>query len=200
VSCFTSDENQDLAALRLRGDARSQDHVQACKRGRSWKLRSLHKGTVLRSRSVGPGANLLESHPRVPECAAGAGEQHFAADLRGCAGTVTFADRASLCADGWSVCTAADWVERHGAEAPTANHWTDDELRYGGTASASCWVHETSGQLCPLEAPMRVCAGTADGLGNSCNWIDCGYQSAPPPNHFFGGCLNNLTAGTLCCR
>jgi hypothetical protein len=44
---------------------------------------------------------------------------------------------------------------------------------------------------------MRVCpASGSDTEGNHCNWTTCGYGSTQ--NGWFGGCMGNLTAGTLC--
>jgi hypothetical protein len=71
--------------------------------------------------------------------------------------------------------------------------------------------------------PMRVCSNDPadppftepqpDPLGNICNWSRCAYGSsatvpdagpdadpdAAPSFDYFGGCDNNVTAGTLCC-
>ncbi len=47
---------------------------------------------------------------------------------------------------------------------------------------------------------MRVCADvTFDPLGNQCNWQGCAWQDTAENDHF-GGCDDNLTAGTLCCE
>jgi len=45
---------------------------------------------------------------------------------------------------------------------------------------------------------VRVCSGSTDPEGNTCVWINCGYLTATP-NQYFGGCINNPTAGALCC-
>jgi hypothetical protein len=46
---------------------------------------------------------------------------------------------------------------------------------------------------------MRVCRADSvwDGEANYCNWLHCGINTITP-DHFFGGCSGNLTAGTLC--
>lgn len=83
--------------------------------------------------------------------------------------------------------------------APTYNYWTDDPLKYAGTGSAACYVTLAGGtSYASATAPMRVCAGATDPLGNTCNWYDCGFNTVSP-NEYFGGCNSNYTAGTLCC-
>lgn len=131
-------------------------------------------------------------------CADGSEEQTFGSGMRGCAGKVTFAQRASLCASGFRVCTAAEWVSRRGSTAPSYSYWTNDNLRYNGTVGA-CYVSVTAGSLCSGGAePMRVCSGSVDPLGNTCQWVNCGLNTITP-NQYFGGCINNTTAGALCC-
>ncbi len=46
--------------------------------------------------------------------------------------------------------------------------------------------------------PARVCAGASDPEGNTCDYIDCGFETVRP-NEYFGGCGGSGTAGTLCC-
>lgn len=133
----------------------------------------------------------------VAGCLAGTDDQTFSKGMVGCAGTVHFDKRDSLCAPGYRVCKASEWVDHRGDKKPTFHYWTDDELRYGG-ASYSCYVSTSQGKACNHGEPMRVCAGHQDPKGNVCNWINCGYKSYKP-NHYFGGCLKNPTAGTLCC-
>lgn len=130
-------------------------------------------------------------------CQDGSNEQTFSKGMVGCAGTVTFDKRDSLCSALYGVCKAAEWVDRRGDKKPTYNYWTNDALRYRG-ASYSCYVSETSGHKCNPGEPMRVCAGHQDPKGNICNWINCGYKSYQP-SQYFGGCLKNPTAGSLCC-
>ena len=121
----------------------------------------------------------------------------------GCAGSVSYADRDTLCASGFEACTASEWVNHRDTQlTPDYNYWTDDALKYGaGGSSGNCWVDETDGNSCPSVSPMRVCTGDSSGtdsLGNTCNWDNCGYDGSTQ-NEYFGGCFGNTTAGTLCC-
>lgn len=126
-------------------------------------------------------------------------EQPFGLTMSGCGATRTWPDRATVCAPGYRVCTAAEWANRTSTDPPANNYWTDDDLRFRGTSGA-CWAHETDGFTCPPDQPMRVCSGTTDSIGNTCTWINCGYHTATP-SQFFGGCSSPTddTAGTLCC-
>ncbi len=125
-------------------------------------------------------------------------------EMFGCAGSVTYPNRADLCASGFHVCSAQEFVDKNGygstnAESPKHHYWTDDNLKYSGTGPGSCSAGST-GTSCGTNTPMRVCAPTADDPeGNHCNWVNCGYESTTP-NRYFGGCAGNTTAGTLCCR
>jgi hypothetical protein len=132
-------------------------------------------------------------------CAAGAADQLFQQGMRGCKGTVSFANRATLCSSGFRVCTAAEWVARRGGVAPTYNYWTNDVL-YASGMDGDCSVDLTYqlGDWCDGTNPMRVCVGHSDSLGNQCNWTGCGFNSRTPSEHF-GGCQSNPTAGALCC-
>lgn len=136
-----------------------------------------------------------------PDCADGAPAQVFGdytPEAVGCPGSVTWSQRASLCAPGSRPCTADEWVDARGSSQPAHNYWTNDNLRYGGS-SVSCFASKTSGTLCPSGQPMRVCTSSGtDAEGNVCNWENCGYN-ATSPNQYFGGCSGNTTAGTLCC-
>ena len=122
---------------------------------------------------------------------------------------MTFANRATLCAAGSRVCTAAEWVARRGtgtAGVPTYDYWTNDVLyagyMYGGNLEGdhNCEAHLTHQTLdwCDSTNPMRVCVGGSDPLGNTCNWTQCGYNTTTP-QEYFGGCQSNPTAGALCC-
>ncbi|MCC6559555.1 MAG: M4 family metallopeptidase [Polyangiaceae bacterium] len=114
----------------------------------------------------------------------------------GCAGTVGFGSRDTLCGPGTYVCSAAQWKSRRGTGVPAHNYWTNDELKYSGTSSA-CSASLSTGTSCGAN-PMRVCSPTqTDPEGNNCNWTGCGLDSTS--NSYFGGCVNNTTAGTLCC-
>jgi hypothetical protein len=119
----------------------------------------------------------------------------------GCAGSVTWANRGSLCAAGSSPCSASTWhnVQQNWGGVPTHNYWTSDNLKYSGSGTNACFASTTVGTLCPTGQPMRVCKGGTDPEGNVCNWFNCGYGSNSP-NEFFGGCAGNNTAGTLCCK
>jgi len=45
-----------------------------------------------------------------------------------------------------------------------------------------------------------VCPSSGkDAEGNHCNWTNCGLN-ANSPNEYFGGCVGNATAGTLCAK
>jgi hypothetical protein len=142
----------------------------------------------------GPG------EPIVCGCASGTAlSEIFNGGMVGCRGVITWPDRAQLCGEGFQPCTAAQWVALRGGAAPDYQYWTDDELRYEGVQD-SCWVLLSGGKICsPASAPMRVCTGASDALGNTCTWFNCGYLAAGP-NEFFGGCSGGTTtAGTLCC-
>lgn len=122
----------------------------------------------------------------------------FAPNMVGCTGKVTWANRSTLCPAGTTVCTASDWVARRAGKKPSYNYWTNDNLGYGGKGEKDCFAGTSKVKSCG-SSPMRVCRGNTDPLGNQCNWTDCGYQSKDPDQEF-GGCLNNPTAGTLCCK
>ncbi len=130
-------------------------------------------------------------------CADGTVEQVFPNGMVGCAGAVTFANRASLCAPGYQPATSAQWVANRGTAVPTHDYWTADALKYSGSGPSACSVSTTVGTDCGA-TPMRVCtaAGT-DAEGNQCNWQHCGLN-ANTPDEFFGGCVGNTTAGTVC--
>ncbi|HEX7798369.1 MAG TPA: hypothetical protein VF456_28595 [Vicinamibacterales bacterium] len=131
-------------------------------------------------------------------CADGSVEQVFASLVVGCAGSVTQANAASLCAPGWIVAAATDWTVEHGSVAPLHDYWTSDALKFNGTGSNACFVSTTVGSSCPAGSPMRVCtAGGTDSEGNTCTWTNCGLD-ANAPDQFFGGCFGNNSAGTLC--
>ncbi|MBN1960033.1 MAG: carboxypeptidase regulatory-like domain-containing protein [Deltaproteobacteria bacterium] len=126
--------------------------------------------------------------------------EFFGPDMIGCAGTFTWSQRSAVCTSaGLTVCTAQNWVDRHRQLAPQYNYWTDDALQRAGTGTGDCYVSTTGGTACsPATAPMRVCAGATDTLGNACTWYNCGREVASP-NEYFGGCDGNITAGVLCC-
>ncbi|MBW2736254.1 MAG: hypothetical protein JRH20_28030 [Deltaproteobacteria bacterium] len=131
-------------------------------------------------------------------CKDASAEQTFSDNMRGCAGTVTYANRDTLCAKDFSPCSAKEWVDNRNGQAPNYNYWTNAKLRWAGYSSGNCATVFYGGGGCG-EDPMRVCASKLDPLGNRCNWIDCGFLSRDP-KEYFGGCLGNKTAGVLCCR
>jgi hypothetical protein len=116
----------------------------------------------------------------------------------GCAGRVSFANRASLCPVGFGVCNPQQWVNRRAGKAPSYVYWTNVNLGYDGS-NQDCRVGAVGAPYSSCSQPMRVCNNYTDPLGNKCNWKGCGFESKTP-NQFFGGCENNATAGTLCCK
>jgi len=131
-------------------------------------------------------------------CSDGSEERVFSKGaMIGCAGSVTWEDRESLCSVGWTACSADQWVDLRNGLAPTHNYWTSDQLLYYGNPG-TCMASVSYGNSCNSGTPMRVCAGVSDPEGNRCNWFDCGYDNFTP-NQYFGGCNGNNYAGTLCC-
>lgn len=132
-------------------------------------------------------------------------QRFWDSDMFGCAGSVTYANRASLCAAGYHACSAQEFVANNtygtsNAEPPKHHYWTNDQLGYGGTKSA-CWAAAAGGTSCGATTPMRVCSpDTFDPEGNKCNWTGCGFGSGNTTDRHFGGCAGNTTAGTLCCK
>ena len=145
----------------------------------------------------------------IPGCASGAAAQKLGSTtdaagnvhtLVGCAGTVLFQDRASLCASnfGWIPAHAPMVTAATPTVAPLHNYWTDDSLRYSGNA-ASCSVSTTTGNACLVSnGPMRVCtASGTDPEGNSCTWNGCRLDGSGVAA--FGGCSSpGSRAGTVC--
>ena len=72
-------------------------------------------------------------------CAPGTQSELFPNGMVGCTGTIGFPDRGSLCAPGWHVCSAEEWVERRGGLVPGYHYWTDDNLGVSG-ADGNCAV------------------------------------------------------------
>jgi hypothetical protein len=154
------------------------------------------------SASLPADAPVLELPPLVAAgCADGTTEQVFAGGIVGCAGAVTYPNRARLCATGYHPLAAMTWRTSRGPTEPTHHYWTDDILNYTGSGTGMCSAeYQTRGTACPANQPMRVCArAVTDPEGNRCNWFNCSFDSGgTTPNHFFGGCAGNTTAGTLC--
>lgn len=132
--------------------------------------------------------------------------QSFSGTMAGCAGSVTFADRAALCnaAVGCAPCNAAQWVANAGGQAPTHQYWVDEALRYSGSEYACGATLEADAAApntytcSPASQPMRVCVdgdggvpgngyarASIDSNGNTCNWTHCD----------FGGPIDFLDAG-----
>ncbi|TKC97880.1 hypothetical protein E8A74_43605 [Polyangium fumosum] len=128
----------------------------------------------------------------------------------GCSGAVTWQNRADLCAPGFHVCDASEYVALNtDNERPLYNYWTDDNLGYRGVAaggmppSGNCTVGTGSAYIqCPTgKGPMRVTTdNTTDALGRQVDIIQCGLGGSVQ-NKWFGGCGTATTnrAGTLCC-
>ncbi len=147
-----------------------------------------------------PAPDPVADTPYPTGCSDGSEEDVFVpGSMVGCAGRVGWPSRDSLCATGWSACTAEQWVARRAGGTPGHNYWTDDDLRWTGTGPGNCAALFAGGNWCGPDVPMRVCADHEDPEGNLCNWIHCGLASTAP-DEWFGGCQENPTAGTLCCR
>jgi hypothetical protein len=137
-------------------------------------------------------------------CASGrAPDDTFASGkMVGCGGNGTFPNRFSVCAAGYHVCSAAEWVGNRGSSVPTEDYWTSDSgLRSNGYQSGNCAVVTSGGQFgCGFQNPMRVCTAqrTNDSYGNACLIGNCGFNTVSP-DEYFGGCSGEWTAGTLCC-
>jgi len=136
-------------------------------------------------------------------CSANASDvKRFSPTVFGCAGKVTFANRASLCKGGATVVPAKDWTAYQAGASPVApsySYWTDTLLKYSGNGANACYVSQSVGSDCGSTTPMRVVpqAASPDGLGNTYNWYGCG-DGANVPNRYYGGCAGSLYAGTLC--
>src|SRR5439155_13747313 len=98
----------------------------------------------------------------------------FSNGMFGCAGHVSWQDRASLCGAGCTVCMAQQWMDHRQGEAPTHNYWTDDNLKVSGWGDGICNVSKLYGTD-GAPYPMHVCASHRDAEQNECVWIDCGY-------------------------
>ncbi len=138
-------------------------------------------------------------------CASGPPDDVFGPRIVGCGGSVSFAQRASLCGPGYSVCTANQWATQPGILRPSNDYWTNDDLKETVLPGGSCEASTVSGGECDKIvyqgvlglAPMRVCSATGtDNYGNQCAQTGCGLDSTA--NQYFGGC-STPTAGTLCC-
>jgi hypothetical protein len=94
---------------------------------------------------------------------ASSAEPPFAPGVVGCAGSVTWDQRATLCGQGYVPCSASEWTTLCGGASPALAYWTNDSLEHT-VASASCQVatgqsSDTAGTLCC--AHSVECAGGA---------------------------------------
>lgn len=150
-------------------------------------------------------------------CATGGAAQAFDFTMHGCAGSVSFANRANLCAPGTHVCTSAEWVQNVGGATQLHNYWTDDALGFVQQNSVGpCGPGSCNSGLCfatlanaTATVPTTPCAGggahvcvgnggfnVSDPEGNTCVITGCGLDGTYE-NRNFGGC--GSSAGTLCC-
>lgn len=132
-------------------------------------------------------------------CADGTVEDDFGG-MVGCAGSESFVKGDALCGAGSRLCSAAEWVDLSGGQAPSHNYWTRDPLKYYGN-SAACGVSLSNGYDCGADTPMRVCTETGvdpSYPANTCGWENCGLDSTVG-NDYFGGCAGQTVAGALCC-
>ena len=129
-------------------------------------------------------------------------KQYYNSNMYGCYGAVTYANRASLCAPGWNVCSVSAFRSGSTGYTPSHNYWVNEALTYAGSGPGNCQVNYPNygGASCGA-TPMRVCMNHAgfDPSGNYCNWYNCGWAT-PTPIEYFGGCSGNPTAGTVCCQ
>lgn len=134
-----------------------------------------------------------------PVCGTGATiVETFGPTMYGCSrANVTFGNRNTLCSAPYTICSPAKWKAQHGTTAPKFNYWTNEELDYIGRDQNCSAVSFGSGNYCG-GSPMRVCGARTDPTGNQCNWTNCGLGGTAS-NQFFGGCVNELYAGGLCC-
>ena len=135
--------------------------------------------------------------------------QKFPNGMWGCGGTRTFEVRGQACRTNSTVpsrvCQPEEWL-KYGVSTgqfPTRKYWVDEMLGWGGSPGAcGAWA---GGASCSGTS-MSVCPGSkggetvTDSDGNVCNWTNCSYGQTPSGNHYFGGCVSNNTAGTLCCQ
>lgn len=181
--------------------------------------------TSLKTMDVGGKCDLTVSQG----CADGAAEDVFYPGyMSGCSGSVSFNNRDSVCAPGYSACSGWAWQIMHdwyGLPAPSHHYWTSENLQYSGNGPGQCAATLSGGSSCNSDPsnpePMRLCKPQTqferdaafytytapnyyvnDEERNSCNWTGCGYGSPSQwsPNEYFGGCVSNSTAGTLCCN
>jgi hypothetical protein len=163
------------------------------------RLSFSHSFTLLAVLAVG-WLSAADAHadPITGRCADGTQEQFFPDGMVGCAGSVSFADRNTLCAPGFRTASSVEWASHKGL--PKHNYWTNDNLNFIGSGTSACSVAVDTGTSCGT-TPMRVCTALnttgADPEGNQCTWQHCGLGENTP-DQFFGGCSGNTTAGAIC--
>jgi hypothetical protein len=95
------------------------------------------------------------------------------------------------------VCPPSPGPDNEGNSCSATGCAYDD---FGGCLQ--CWVSLGTGNSCPTDQPMHVCApNSTDGYGNFCAWTNCGDDQTGATDEYFGGCtgVGADTAGTLCC-
>jgi hypothetical protein len=116
----------------------------------------------------------------------------------GCSGTVSYANRATLCSPGYSPCSTDQYMKNRGKLVPGGIYWTNDKYYLTGTATA-CQVSTTSttvGTICPgTTNNMAVCNAELDANNNVCKVTNCSFSGQT--NVYLGGCTS--LAGTMCC-
>jgi hypothetical protein len=155
----------------------------------------------------GPGPQASATPVSNGGCGNGLPDTVFSPGMVACGGSVTYANGGSLCAPGYSLCTAAQWRANFNGVPPVNDYWLADNLGYGypsSGGSGNCWATDaTSGNFvegnCGSGDPMRICGAGTDKYGNSCNWLGCGFDGNTT-NQYFGGCVGNATAGAMCCQ
>jgi hypothetical protein len=180
---------------------------------RVWLIGNVGNGGAYNDGTASSSAFVQSVEVTPSGCMNNAPADRFINGASGCGGTVHFDARESLCAPGYSVCTAKQWAAMPGTEpitgidyfSPTQDYWTDDNLGYGivnGVVDASttslgdCGTTGVGGVL--EQTPMRVCTHNgSDAQGNVCNVAGCGLDGSS--NLSFGGCGGDVTAGALCC-
>jgi CubicO group peptidase (beta-lactamase class C family) len=133
----------------------------------------------------------------------------------GCAGNVSFGQRASLCGPGWAPAPVSAWQQIvSNGSVPTNDYWVDEALNFhyygpvnpntntqGPGKSGQCAATNApvsnpfsafpnDVESCGSEGAMHVCAPS----GGTCTWTECGSDTYY--NQHIGGC--SPSAGTLC--
>ncbi len=137
-------------------------------------------------------------------CASGKTTQQFFNGMAGCAGHVSHKDAGTLCASGFAVCTADQYIRGLRHLKPEHNYWVSDQLD-NSTYLGRCAARPAGKGTACGNASMHPCLSSGtDPEGNTCNDRDCFFDPPPgtefPAVWFFGGCgAGDDTAGALCC-